>query len=84
MVATLIMTRAILFTSCLLLWATWWGALHAGYDTHAPTQLIIPTTVYFFAATLRAMCREDQVLETSLPAYRDYQEQTTMLVPWLL
>jgi protein-S-isoprenylcysteine O-methyltransferase Ste14 len=44
----------------------------------------LPTTVYFFAATLRAMYREDRTLETSLPDYRDYQRRTAMLVPWLL
>jgi protein-S-isoprenylcysteine O-methyltransferase Ste14 len=44
----------------------------------------VPTTVYFFAATLRAMYREDRALEDSLPGYQDYQTRTTMLVPWLL
>jgi protein-S-isoprenylcysteine O-methyltransferase Ste14 len=44
----------------------------------------VPTTLYFFVATLRAMYREDRALEASLPEYRDYQRQTMMLVPWLL
>jgi protein-S-isoprenylcysteine O-methyltransferase Ste14 len=98
-----------------------WALGHLGssyspcYDTHAPARLVrsgpysrirhpmyaaklllgaatvivsgslwfLPTTVYFFAATLRAIYREDRVLAASLPEYREYQAQTTMLVPWL-
>ncbi|HTV18198.1 MAG TPA: isoprenylcysteine carboxylmethyltransferase family protein [Polyangiaceae bacterium] len=44
----------------------------------------VPTTVYLFVATLRAMFREDSALGESLPEYRHYQGQTTMLVPWVI
>lgn len=44
----------------------------------------VPTTVYLFAATLRAIYREDRALEASLPEYRGYRGQTAMIVPWLL
>jgi protein-S-isoprenylcysteine O-methyltransferase Ste14 len=42
------------------------------------------TTLYLFAATLRAMYCEDRALSAALPEYREYRSRTTMLVPWLL
>jgi protein-S-isoprenylcysteine O-methyltransferase Ste14 len=44
----------------------------------------VPTTVYLFVATLRAMYHEDRTLLAWLPDYGDYQRHTTMLVPWFL
>lgn len=99
-----------------------WALSHLGanyspcYDAHSPAQLVrsgpynsirhpmyggklivgvatvvlsgslwfVPTTVYLFVATLRAMYREERALEASLPEYRSYRAQTTMLVPRLL
>ena len=43
----------------------------------------LPTTLYLFAATLRAMYREDRALSAAMPEYRDYRGQTTMLIPWI-
>lgn len=45
---------------------------------------LVPTTLYLFAATLRAVLREDRALQTALPEYREYHGQTTMLVPGVL
>jgi len=42
----------------------------------------VPTTIYFFLATLRATWREDRILSESLPGYRAYQTRTSLLVPW--
>jgi len=43
----------------------------------------VPTTIYFFAATLQATWREDRTLAESLPEYRTYQSRTSLLVPWI-
>lgn len=99
-----------------------WAVGHLGehyspcYDTHAPTQVVrsgpyrsirhpmyaaklilgvatgvvsgslwfLPTTVYFFAVTLKATFREDRALEVALPEYREYKERTSLLIPGLL
>ena len=45
---------------------------------------LVPTTLYLFVATLRAVYREDRALRVALPEYREYQGQTTLLVPGVL
>lgn len=41
----------------------------------------LPTTLYFYAATLRAVVREDRQLAAGLVGYEGYRERSWLLVP---